>query len=162
MRTLASQAFTTQEISARLPDVPKSSIYRHLKTLLESNLVFVAETRQVRGIQEKRYRLTQEPTLGPGDMAGLDADEHLGYFTSYLLTMVRDFSNYLAAAEQAGRVDMLADRVGYTEVTFEASRDELDSFQAELNRLVLKLKQIQTGTGRKKRKLAIVTHPIQQ
>ncbi|MCA9994758.1 MAG: helix-turn-helix domain-containing protein, partial [Anaerolineales bacterium] len=42
LRALGTDALTTQEISDRLPDTPKSSIYRHLKLLLEHNLIVLA------------------------------------------------------------------------------------------------------------------------
>ncbi|MCP4428431.1 MAG: helix-turn-helix domain-containing protein, partial [Chloroflexi bacterium] len=68
LQTLAAETLTTQEIAERLPGTPKSSIYRHLKTLLAGEAITVAETRSVKGIQEKVYRLAQRPYLGPDDL----------------------------------------------------------------------------------------------
>lgn len=162
MRALVGAALTTQEIADQMPDVPKSSIYRHLRLLLEAEFVYVSETKAVRGVQEKRYRLSQMPYLGPDDVAGLSADEHLHYFTTYLLTTLQDFSGYLSAAEAKGTIDMPADRVGYTEVSFYASTDELDRLQQGLNSSFMELIQNGPGDGRERRKFAVIAHPVKE
>ena len=157
MRAIGRDELTTQEIAERLPATPKSSIYRHLKLLLEHNLIAIAETRLVNGIQEKAYRLAQPPRLGAEDMKGLSVEEHIHYFTTYVLTLVQDYSDYVT---QNAPIDMLVDRTGYTEVAFYATTAELDTFQAEINAALLKLMGNGPGNGRSHRKLAIVSQPL--
>jgi DNA-binding transcriptional ArsR family regulator len=161
LQTLHNETFTTQEISDRLFDVPKSSIYRHLKVLHDNHIVKVAETRIVNGIQEKTYQLGQSIRMGPEDMAGLNGAEHLGYFTTYVMSLLRDFGNYLEATEaDTGKIDMLADRVGYTEVTFYATKAELDQVGLALNQTIIPLLQNKAGNGRFKHKFSTITHPL--
>jgi DNA-binding transcriptional ArsR family regulator len=157
LRAIGSETLTTQEIADRLPDSPKSSIYRHLKLLLEHNLIAVAETRLVNGIQEKTYRLDQPQHLGVEDMKDLTADDHVRFFTTYVLTLVQDFADYVARQDP---IDMLADRTGYTEVAFYATTAELDTFQMEINTALMKLMENEPGNGRSRRKLAIVAQPL--
>ncbi len=161
LQTLVTESLTTQEISDRLTDVPKSSIYRHLKVLLDNNVVKVAETRIVKGIQEKTYQLDQSTRMSPADMAGLDAEDHMGYFTTYVMTLLRDFGNYLEATEATvGKIDMLADRVGYTEVAVYATKEEFDQIAMALNQAIIPLLRNGPGNGRSKHKLATITHPL--
>lgn len=160
MQALTEQVLTTHEISQQLPDVPKSSIYRHLKLLLESGLIAVAETNLVSGIEEKRYQLVASPRLGAEDMADLSASEHLNYFNAYLMTLLRGYADYLSTAEEkGGSVDLLADRVGYTELLFYASAEEMNALQAEVNAALLKLARNQAGESRRRQKLSIITFP---
>lgn len=160
LRAMGQDLITTQEIADRLPDVPKSSIYRHLKLLLEGDMVIVADTRLVNGIQEKMYELAQRPYLSADDMADLRAEEHVQYFTTYVMSLLQDFSAYVTDAEdKGGQVDMLADRTGYTEVEFYATLAELDQLQVDLKAAILKLVNNPAGNGRQKRKLSVVTHP---
>ena len=162
MRAIGQDLVTTQEIADRLPDVPKSSIYRHLKLLLEGDMVIVAETKLVNGIQEKVYQLAQRPYLSSEDMANVSAEEHVQYFTTYVMSLLQDFSTYVYEAEaKAGKVDMFADRTGYTEVEFYATLAELDQLNLELNAAILKLINNPPGNGRQKRKLSVVAHPKQ-
>lgn len=157
LRAIGTDTVTTQEIADRLPDTPKSSIYRHLKLLLEHNLIVVDETRLVNGIQEKTYRLDQPARLGPEDMKDLSVDDHIRFFTTYALTLVQDYAEYVT---KNAPIDMLADRTGYTEVAFYASTAELDTFQQELNTAVMKLLNNKPGNGRAYRKLAVVSQPL--
>ncbi|MCB8980576.1 MAG: helix-turn-helix domain-containing protein [Ardenticatenaceae bacterium] len=157
LRAIGTEALTTQEIADRIPDTPKSSIYRHLKLLLEHNLLYVADARLVNGIQEKTYRLDQPARLTADEMKDLSVDDHIRFFTTYALTLVQDFSEYVS---KSAPIDMLADRVGYNEVTFYATKSELDEFQAALNTAVMKLLGNVPGNGRSRRKLAIVSQPL--
>ncbi len=161
LRAIGQDAVTTQEISDRLPDVPKSSIYRHLKLLLEGDMVIIADTKLVNGIQEKVYQLAQRPHLTAEDMAGLSAEEHVQYFTTYIMTLLQDFASYATDAEaETGAVDMASVRAGYTEIDFNATVAELDQLQMDLNIAFLKLMNNPPGNGRHKHKFSIVTHPI--
>ena len=156
LQSLESDSLTTQEIADRLPDVPKSSLYRHLRLLLESEFVGLAEIRLVKGIQEKVYQLSRPARLGPDDIAGLSADDHLRYFTIYLMTLLRSFSDYLI---QSPAIDFVADRTGYSEVTFWANRHELDGFTAKLNESLIPLIENEPEEGRSQHKIAVIMYP---
>jgi DNA-binding transcriptional ArsR family regulator len=157
LRAIGTGTLTTQDIANRLPDTPKSSIYRHLKLLLEHDLIVVAETRLVNGIQEKTYRLDRPARLSVEDMQDLSIDEHIRFFTTYALTLVQDYADYVT---KNAPIDMLTDRTGYTEATFYATTAELDTFQQELNTAVMKLLTNEPGNGRTHRKLAVVSQPL--
>lgn len=148
---------TTQDIAERLPDVAKSSVYRYLRQLAEAELVAVAETRMVRGAREKTYELQAPARLTAEDVAGLTPDEHVRYFTIYVMTLIQDFAAY---ARSGQAVDMAADRAGYTEAAVYATTEELDRFGAALNEALRPLLANSPGDGRHKHKLAVVTHPL--
>jgi DNA-binding transcriptional ArsR family regulator len=156
LQCLENESLTTQEIADRLPEVPKSSLYRHLRLLLASDFVDVAEIRVVQGIQEKVYQLSRPARLGADDLAGLTADDHARYFTTYLMTLLRGFSDYLF---QSPAIDFVADRTGYSEVTFWASTQELDGFAVKLNEALIPLLENEADEGRSQRKIAIIMHP---
>ena len=163
MQVINGYALTTQEISDELPDVPKSSIYRQLKILLDGDMLTIAETRLVKGIQEKTYRLAQQPYLGAGDIAELSGEQHIQYFTVYVMNVLREFADYVQRSEmQAGGIDMVSDRVGYTELAIYANHVELDVLQAELNAAIMKVARNEPGNGRSRHKFAIITHPVKE
>ena len=156
LQALLVDELTTQEIADRLAGVPVSSIYRHVRVLLGAGLVAVATTRPVKGVEEKVYRLPRQPHLGPADMAGLGADDYLRYFTTYLVTLLRDFDQYLHAAPP----DLFRDLAGFTEVVVYASDMEFMEATMAFNNAIVPLMQHGPGAGRTRRKLASVTHPI--
>ncbi len=163
LQTIDGGALTTQQIADEMIDVPKSSIYRQLKLLLDGEMIEIAETKIVNGIQEKTYRLAQKPYLSAGDMALLSGEEHIHFFTIYIMNVLREFADYVQRSEaETGNIDMLSDRVGYTEAVVYATKAELDVLQSELNAAVMKLAGNESGNGRSRHKFAIITHPAKE
>ncbi len=150
---------TTGELAKRLPDIPKSSLYRHIKLLLGGEVIAVAEARMVQGIEEKVYTLNQPPRLKAEDLAVTSAEDHLRYFTTYVITLIQGFADYLTGALE---LDLITDRVGYNEAIFWASEDEFDAFSDKLNSALQPLLDQKAVPGRRKRKIAVVTHPLKE
>lgn len=161
IEVIGNEALTTQEIADYLPDVPKSSLYRHLKQLLKGGVVRVWDTRLVNGIEEKTYRLGHGARLTPDDLKGVSAAEHINYFTTFIASMLRSFGDYVNKRESAGdEIDFVKDHVGYNEVTFYANHDEIMQMQALINQAVVPLLSQPEGNGRIRHKLTFVIHPI--
>lgn len=161
LQTLLGEDLTTQEISERLPDIPKSSIYRHLRLLLDAGMIDVAESQLVHGIQEKVYGLAQAPRLTEEDARNVTAEAHFRYFTTYVLTLLHDFADYLRLAQDdAGLVYAAEDHAGYTEARFYATEEELQRFEEALNQALLPLMENEAGGKRKRHKVAIVAQPV--
>lgn len=160
IRALGRERLTTQELAERLPDVPQSSLYRHLRLLRQGEVVDVVEARLVNGIQEKVYAVTGRTHLSQEEMAQLSVDEHLTTFTTYVVSLLQAFASYLAAsADEDGRVDMAADFAGYTEVVFYADDLELQQFQQALNVALLPFIENKPTEGRRRYRMAIIAHP---
>lgn len=157
LQSLAGGPRTTQEIADALPAIPKSSIYRHLKKLLDGEIIAVAETRPVKGTIEKVYALTSAARLTPEDLAGLTPEDHIRYFATYAATLLQGFAGYI---ENTPEPDYIRDRVGYTEVSFYASSAEFDAMQMAINQALIPLLHNPPGEGRIQRKLATLTHPV--
>lgn len=159
LETMIGESLTTQAIAERLPDVPKSTIYRHVKLLLESDMIAVDEEHPVRGAVEKSYRLNQPLHLGDEDMAEMTPEEHVHYFRTYVMTLVQGFSTFVHSAADGNRIDMVAHRAGYTEMPLFATTAELDEAFAALNQAILRLAKNPPAEGRRKHKFVIITHP---
>ena len=157
LQLLSTAPKTTAEIAVDMKDVPISSLYRHLRLLLEGRMINVHETRIVQGIQEKKYELAQTPRVRQEDLVGLTAEEHIHYFATYLVTLLQGFGRYLEAASV---IDFAADRTGYTEVDIQASSEEFDALSLKLNTTIVPLLDNSPAPDRRLRKLAIITFPL--
>jgi DNA-binding transcriptional ArsR family regulator len=155
---LTNGAKTTQEIANDLGDVPKSSIYRHLKVLLESGMIAVGDTRSVKGTEERMYELVQKPHLNMEDVVGYTKEDHLRYITSYLATVLQGFSDYLSNSPQ---VDLLQDRVGFTEVTIAASTEELDHIFQQVQQALTPGQDEENPCNRRRHKFVFITYPVE-
>jgi DNA-binding transcriptional ArsR family regulator len=160
LQAVGSERLTTQDLADRLADIPKSSIYRHIKLLLDGGYLAVSDTRPVRGVLEKVYAIAQRPHIGPEDVGNLSAEQHLQYFNVFLMTLQQAFGSYLVQAEQGGAIDFVADRAGYTEVSFHASQDELDQFVGTVNQALMSLLQNKAAPDRRRQTFSTITHPV--
>ncbi len=158
LQSLAEKPRTTQEIAEVLPAVSQPSLYRHLKMLLDGGMVVVAETRQVRGIQEKRYQLAQAPHLSMEDISGISKEQHLHYFNAYVASLLKGYADYLDSTSE--KLDFLADQTGYTETAFYATSEEMGLFLQKFTEAIKDVASNPPAPGRRRRKLAIISHPF--
>ncbi|MDT8307298.1 MAG: helix-turn-helix domain-containing protein [Anaerolineae bacterium] len=160
IQALGQDRLTTSELAERLPEVPLSSLYRHLKLLRRGGVLDIVETRSVNGIEEKVYALTGRTHLNREEMAQLTAEEHRKYFATYLLSLMQSFADYVdSTGDDDGKIDMAADYAGYSEITFYASEEELSAFQAALNEAALPLLENKARAGSRRYRIAIIAHP---
>lgn len=161
LQTLLGEELTTQQIAQRLPDVPESTLYRHLRLLLDGGLLDVAQARLVHGIQEKVYTLAEVPHLGPDEIGSLPVEEHFRFFTTYVLVLLQEFAGFLSSvADEEGLVDLSGEYAGFHDVNFYASPEELQQFQAALQEAILPLLNNQPAADRRRYRLATVAHPV--
>jgi len=159
LQSLMVEEKSTKEIARQLKDIPASSLYRHLKILLDGGYIAVAEIRLVQGIQEKVYRLDRSPRLGQADLTGVTHEDHLRFFTIYVMTLLQGFAEYLIASPE---LDFIADNTGYSEAVIWVSPEEFAEFTRSINRSLAPLLENQMGSRKTKQKIAIVTHPIRE
>ncbi|WP_405884625.1 helix-turn-helix domain-containing protein [Streptomyces sp. NBC_01136] len=120
---------TTSELSVRLPDVPKVSVYRHVALLAEAGFLEVAQERRVRNVVERRYRLRRErPSIDGEAAATMSLDDHRRGFAAAMAVLIAEFNAYL---DREG-ANPTADLVSYRQGTLWLSPDELTELLGEL------------------------------
>ena len=158
IRALSGDSLSTQQIASAMPDVPKSTIYHHLRLLLNAEILQVADTRTINGIQEKFYSLTPDNmhNLSPEEFASLSKQEHIDYLNLFAMSMMQDFA---AALEPVPDENLDTASLGYREYTFYATDEEFaDIRQMIYQRLRQAEKENAPTSARKKYKFSIVTY----
>src|SRR5690349_4592096 len=113
---------TTGELCARLPDVSKATVYRHIDLLHEGEVLEVASERRVRGAVERRFRLRQDrASISAAVTAGMTAEDHRRTFAIAMTALTAEFGAYL---DRPGS-DPMNDLVGYRQHAIWLTRDEL-------------------------------------
>ena len=159
LQSLYESKKTTQEVSEDMPSTPKSSIYRHLKILLDAGLVQVIETRQVNGIQEKVYRAGEIPRVKNEDMQEHSAEDYKRMAGAYFSAILKGFTEYLDRTPQP---DLLRDRVGFTDIRFYASEEELENFKKQLDAILQPLSENLPDKNKKRQLVSLITYPLRQ
>lgn len=157
LAALARRQLTARQLSELLPDVPQATLYHHLGTLTRAGLLRVVSERRVRGTVEKRYALADDDaSLSPADLANASREDHLRYFTIFVATLLGDFARYL---QQDAPIDLLADGVGYREMPFYLSDDELVQAAVAVNQALLPFLRNEPAPHRRRRLFATILIP---
>ncbi|MGD3111711.1 helix-turn-helix domain-containing protein [Streptomyces sp. YGL11-2] len=123
------RVLTTSELCARMPEVSKVTMYRHVALLTEARFLEVAEEQRVRGAVERHYRLRQDrPVVDAGAAAAMSPDDHRRGFASAMAVLIAEFNAYL---DRDG-AEPTTDGVSYRQGTFWLTPDELTELSCEL------------------------------
>lgn len=137
---------TAGELCDRMPDVPRTSVYRHLGLLTEGGMLEIGDERRVRGAMERSYRLRPDrPTISPNADSTMTLDDHRQGFAAAMAVLIAEFNAYLDRAD----ADPVADSVGYRQGTLWLSPEELDTMLTGLRDIVAPLVANRPGPGRR-------------
>src|SRR5262245_55649252 len=90
------RARTTAELCARLANVPRTTMYRHVGLLAAAGLLEVDGERRVHGAVERRYRLCRaRAVIGPEAAASMSLDAHRQGFAAAVGALLAEFNAYL-------------------------------------------------------------------
>src|SRR3982750_204682 len=86
----------TTQLSPRLPDVSKVTVYRQVALLVEAGFLDVAGEQRVRGAVERRYRLRQDrPGIDAAAAAAMTWEDHRRGFAAAMAVLIAEFNAYL-------------------------------------------------------------------
>ncbi|MGV9306527.1 helix-turn-helix domain-containing protein [Nonomuraea sp. NPDC003727] len=152
-------AHTTAELCAVLPDVPKTTVYRHVGLLAEAGVLEVAGEQRVHGAVERHYRLRRDRTVIDADAAAsMSLDDHRRGFTAAMATLHAEFNAYL---DRDG-ADPTADLVGYRQLVLWLSHDELAELMGELREVFAKRWGNGPAADRRPHLASVIVFPAEQ
>lgn len=150
---------TTAEIKEELSDIPTTSLYRHMKLLLEGGCIEILEEKQLRGTVEKTYGLVNKPV---GEMTSEKANQII---SEGLLSLMESFRQYFSSGES---VDPKADKLLFATSTIFLSDEEFEEVGEEVQKVIdqyLSNKPGEEGKQRKQRKqrrITIISSPCEK
>ncbi|TNC20086.1 helix-turn-helix domain-containing protein [Amycolatopsis alkalitolerans] len=153
------RTLTTAQLCARLPDVSKAMVYRHVDLLAGGGILEVAEERRVRGAVERHYRLRQEKAIVDEDMVkSLSLDDHRRAFATAVATLIAEFNAYLDR-EQA---DPVADLAGYRQHAVWLSDEELHALIQDMRAAIAPKLANEPAPGRTRYLLSPILFPLEE
>jgi hypothetical protein len=150
MRILAAiggREMAVQQMVRALPDVPQTTLYRHVNYMAKQGVLKVVAEHQVRGTVERVYALSEDMArLTPADLAEATKEDHLNFFSIFATSLMADFRRYI---ESQPRIDVAEDSVVYTKTTVHMSDSERREFQEAFQALVIPLISRPPAEGRR-------------
>jgi DNA-binding transcriptional ArsR family regulator len=150
---------TTSDLCARLPDVPKTTVYRHVALLAETGLLEVAGEQRVHGAVERRYRLHRARAVIDRDAAAsMSLEEHRHGFAAAIAALVAEFNTYLDRVH----ADPAADSVGYRQIPLWLSQDELAELISQIRDAIMSKAGNKPAPDRRLHLLSPILFPIEE
>ncbi|MBW0104894.1 helix-turn-helix domain-containing protein [Pseudonocardia sp. KRD291] len=153
VQALIGRSLTTGELAELLPDVPTTTLYRHVGVLVKAGVLVVTDERRVRGAVERTYSL--DTSAADPDNDAPDRDRLRTMFTVYLAGLAGDFDRYLARDD----VDPVRDGVSLRQAAIWISDDELPQLQERLTEVLDPVVAQGPGPGRTRRILSTIFVP---
>jgi DNA-binding transcriptional ArsR family regulator len=129
LTALLGRELTTQQIAKLLPDVPLSSIFRHVRLLADGGILAPVGEVRVNGALTKVYAVRKgQARVSPDDTRDATRAEHWSQFTTFLNTLSELYRAYLEQED----ADPSADPVHALMGALHLSADEYREFKEAL------------------------------
>jgi DNA-binding transcriptional ArsR family regulator len=151
--------FTTAQMCARLSDVSRATVYRHVALLADGGLLEVADEQRVRGAVERRYRLRRaRAALDADAVEGMTPQDHRRGFAAVAASLLAEFDLYL---DQDG-ADPVADAVSYRQTSLWLTRTERAEMIERVRAVLRSYTANSPAHGRRHHLLATILFPIEK
>lgn len=153
IQQLAVEAkMTPAELSKKINDVPRTTLYRHINVLLENKILTVVSEKKVRGSLERTLALNIEEIKNHNRLENVSQQA-----LAFLMNRYARFHNYFNGQNP----DPAKDRIFFNNTVLMMNDAEFDQFLAELRELLIKY-NFETTNGRKIRDISILSVPVER
>lgn len=142
----------TKSIGEELSDIPTPTLYRHIKALLDAEVICVVEEDRVRGAVQKTYAINSEM------MNNTDNSRTNALIQNILYSLGASFQAYFAKES----ADMAKDLLNFTTSTLLLSDEECVEFFQQINGVVTKYVANQPNEERKVRRITLISSPCEE
>lgn len=140
---------TSGEIGEELPDIPRASLYRHIKVLLDAEVIVVVRETYKRGSVEKTYAMASQMPYEDTN------EEYHSLIQSALMGLQGEFHRYFSGEDPDPQKDLLT----VASASLVMSDDEMKDFITAYGELIQKYMPNKPAKGRKVRKVTFVVSP---
>ncbi|MGW1344656.1 hypothetical protein ACWCOV_26685 [Kribbella sp. NPDC002412] len=125
---------TTTDLKRDLPDVPTTTLYRHVAALIDAGYLTVVRERKIRGTTERTLTLDQTKAgrIEEREARAMTPDQHRQAFLLLLTRLAADFDRLLDRGDLYPRLNQL----GYSQLAIYADPTELATLREAINALL--------------------------
>lgn len=145
-------SMTTTAVCAQISDVPRTTVYRHIKMLLDHDVLSIVSEEKIRGSLERTLAINVD-TFKRNNTRENASNQAFAFLMSKYAAFHRYVSGGQATAEQ--------DKVFINNAILMATDKEFDQFLSELRDLILQYSQ-PYAEGRKPRDFTILSIPADE
>jgi len=146
------QNITATELCEKISDVPRTTMYRHIKILIDNKILSVVSEKKIRGSLERTIALNI-PEITKHNTVENASQNAFGF----LMCNYAKFHNYFSGEN----ADPGRDRIFLNNTVLMMSDTEFDQFLTEQRELLLKY-NFAVESGRKARDISIISSPVEE
>lgn len=143
----ARQTLTAAEICEKISDIPRTTLYRHIKILLDNDILSVVSEQKIRGSLERTLAINTGEIVKHNTLENASQNAF-----AFLMKKYVKLQNYFNGENP----NPVKDRVFMNTTILMATDDEFDQFLSELSGLLTKY-SFETTKGRKARDISIIS-----
>jgi len=148
---------TTSDLQARLPDIPHTSLYRHVGLLAAAGVIEVVGEQRIRGTVERNYRLNRQKAAIDQDAAeSMPTEAHRHAFAAATAALIAEFGSYL----DHGNADPSRDLVGYRQIPLWLTPAELTDLITKMQALLARAISHKPTSQRRQYLLSPIIFPV--
>lgn len=140
---------TVSDISKELADIPKPSLYRHIKILLDAGCIEIIDEKAVRGAIEKTYAIAKQP------ITDVNNDDIEALMQNQLLMISSSFAKYFGNENAEPAKDMLS----VNTATLQLSDEEFAELYKKIGEVYSLYLNNKPGGDRKQRTVTFISSP---
>ncbi|TDW81911.1 helix-turn-helix protein [Kribbella pratensis] len=125
---------TTTDLKRDLPDVPATTLYRHVAALIDAGYLTVVRERKIRGTTERTLGLDQTKVgrIDEREARAMTPDQHRQAFLMMLTRLAADFDRVVESGDLYPRLHQL----GYSQLALYLSPDDMTAFRSAFEELI--------------------------
>ena len=143
------KSMTVSAIADAMDDIPRSTIYRHVKILSENNVLIIVKEEKIRGTYEREYAFNYELMNTQDNKADQAA-------FAFLLNVFFDFNEYF----KTPNANPIQDQIFLSKNTLLLSDDEFEQFKVDIYEVIKKYLNFSSANERKARNISIISSPV--
>lgn len=137
---------TTTELKRDLPDIPTTTLYRHVAALIDAGYLTVVRERRVRGTTERTLSLDQTKVgrIDEAEARAMTPEQHRQAFLLMLTRLAADFDRVV----DRGDLDTRLSQLGYSQLALYVDAGDLETIRQGINALITPHLQEEPGKDR--------------
>ena len=142
-------SMTVSAIADAMDDIPRSTIYRHVKILSENNVLIIVKEEKIRGTYEREYAFNYELMNTQDNKADQAA-------FAFLLNVFFDFNEYF----KTPNANPTQDQIFLSKNTLLLSDEEFEQLKVDMYEVIKKYLNFAPQHERKARNISIISSPV--
>lgn len=135
--SLSNRQMTAGEIARIIPEVPLTTLYRHINTLVDGGVLQIASETQIRGTVERSYILVSRPSLSADDLKGMKKQDYHQAFIVYLSSLMSAAQRYLDSKGDNEQINPFSDGMDLSLGTVYLSDEEFQVLNKQILEIIL-------------------------